>query len=55
MACILADMEKTPTDPPPPRANIIDVLLLTLCCLLALVLVANLVDFARLVWGPAHC
>lgn len=48
-------MEKTPTDPPPPRANIIDVLLLTLCCLLALVLVANLVDFGRMVMGGGHC
>ncbi|MFM2150287.1 MAG: hypothetical protein RLZZ187_2593 [Pseudomonadota bacterium] len=49
-------MEKTPTDPPPPRANVIDVLLLTFAVLMALVLVANLVDFGRLVFGwGGHC
>jgi hypothetical protein len=54
MACILADMEKTPTDPPP-RANVVDVLLLTFAVLMALVLVANLVDLGRMVMGGGHC
>lgn len=48
-------MENKPTDPPPPRTNVTDVLLLTIAALMALVLVANFVDFGRLVWGGGHC
>lgn len=48
-------MTNLPTDPPPPRTNVTDVLLLTIAALMALVLVANLVDFGRLVWGGGHC
>lgn len=48
-------MENTPPDPPPPRVNVIDVLLLTFAVLMALVLVANLVDLGRMVMGGGHC
>ena len=48
-------MTNLPPDPPPPRTNVADVLLLTIAALMALVLVYNLVDFGRLVWGGGHC
>lgn len=48
-------MENKPTDPPPLRTNFVDALLLIFACLMGLVLVANLVDFGRLVMGSGHC
>lgn len=49
-------MKQTPPDPPPPRVNVVDVLLLTICAVCLFVLVANLVDFGRLVYGwGGHC
>lgn len=49
-------MEKKPTDPPPDLTpDWVVIAMVSIAAVMAVVLVVQLVDFARLVMGGGHC